>query len=79
MPPAAADAELNKQSVLGRITAVFVFLFEKMMPDPFVFAVLLTFAGALLAWKFAPNGSPASILAAWYGESSACSRLPSRW
>ncbi|MDP9038343.1 MAG: TIGR00366 family protein [Acidobacteriota bacterium] len=67
MPPAAADAELNKQSVLGRITAVFVFLFEKMMPDPFVFAVLLTFAGALLAWKFAPNGSPASILAAWYG------------
>src|SRR3984885_12862534 len=56
----------EKQSLLGRITAFFVFLFEKIMPDPFVFAVLLTFAGALMAWKFAPNATPISIAAAWY-------------
>lgn len=58
--------EIEKQSILGRITAGFVYLFEKAMPDPFVFAVLLTFAGALLAWKFAPNANPLSIIAAWY-------------
>lgn len=64
---ADASALPAPQSLLGRITAFFVFLFENIMPDPYVFAVLLTFAGALLAWKFAPNATPATILAAWYG------------
>lgn len=58
--------ETNKQSLLGQITAFFVYLFEKLMPDPYVFAVLLTFLGALMAWKFAPNATPTSIVAAWY-------------
>ena len=58
--------EASEQSLLGRITAFFVYIFEKIMPDPYVFAVLLTFLGALLAWKFAPNATPASIAAAWY-------------
>jgi short-chain fatty acids transporter len=57
----------EKQSFLGRITALFVFIFENIMPDPYVFAVLLTFIGALLAWKFAPNATPSDIVAAWYG------------
>jgi short-chain fatty acids transporter len=58
--------ETKKQSVLGRVTAFFVYLFENIMPDPYVFAVLLTFLGALMAWKFAPNATPTSIVAAWY-------------
>ncbi len=58
--------ETKKQSLLGRVTAFFVYLFEKIMPDPFVFAVLLTFLGALMAWKFAPNATPTSIVGAWY-------------
>src|SRR6202048_173466 len=58
--------ETKKQSVLGRATAFFVYLFEKIMPDPYVFAVLLTFLGALMAWKFAPNATPTSIVGAWY-------------
>ena len=58
--------EVQKQSLLGRITAVFVYIFEKVMPDPYVFAVLLTFLGALLAWKFAPNATPSSVVSAWY-------------
>ena len=62
----AVEREVSKQSILGRVTAVFVYLFEKMMPDPFVFAVLLTFLGAGLAWRFAPNATPVSIVAAWY-------------
>ena len=56
----------QKQSLLGRVTAFFVYVFENIMPDPYVFAVLLTFLGAFLAWKFAPNATSASIVAAWY-------------
>ena len=56
----------RKQSPLGRITAVFVYVFEKIMPDPYVFAVLLTFVGAVLAWLFAPGATVQSIAAAWY-------------
>ena len=58
--------ETKKQSLLGQVTAFFVYLFEKIMPDPYVFAVLLTFLGALMAWKFAPNATPTSIVGAWY-------------
>jgi short-chain fatty acids transporter len=57
---------VEQQSLLGRCTAFFVYLFEHLMPDPFVFAVLLTFAGALLAWRFAPDATPSSIVSAWY-------------
>ncbi|MDP9049195.1 MAG: TIGR00366 family protein [Acidobacteriota bacterium] len=66
MPLETAPIASQKQSILGRVTAVFVYLFEKVMPDPFVFAVLLTFVGALLALRFAPNATPVSVLAAWY-------------
>jgi len=61
-----SSAPVQKQSLLGRSTAVSVYLFENLMPDPFVFAVLLTFAGALLAWWLAPNATPSSIVSAWY-------------
>jgi hypothetical protein len=57
----------KKQSLLGRATAFFVYLFEKVMPDPFVFAVILTFVGALLALQFAPNATLPSVASAWYG------------
>jgi short-chain fatty acids transporter len=56
----------QKQYFLGRCTAVSVYLFEHLMPDPYVFAVLLTFIGALLAWFLAPNATPSSIVSAWY-------------
>jgi short-chain fatty acids transporter len=62
-----AGSEPKQQSVLGRVTAMFVYLFENLMPDPFVFAVLLTFIGALLAWRFAPGATPVTIITAWYG------------
>lgn len=56
----------RRQSLLGRATAFFVVLFEKVMPDPFVFAVLLTFLASVLAFFFAPNASPRQVAAAWY-------------
>lgn len=64
MSPRATQEK--KQSLLGRFTAVSVYVFENLMPDPYIFAVLLTFAGALLAWALAPNATPASIASAWY-------------
>jgi short-chain fatty acids transporter len=57
----------KKQPLLRRATAFFVYLFEKVMPDPFVFAVILTFVGALLALWFAPNATVPSVASAWYG------------
>src|SRR5260370_21080091 len=56
----------HSQSLLGRITAFFVFIFENIMQDPYVFAVLLTFVGAAVAWRFARNATPVSIIGAWY-------------
>lgn len=59
--------EQEKSSLLSRCTAFFVYMFERLIPDPYVFAVILTFVGALLALTLAPNGSPKSILTSWYG------------
>ncbi len=56
-----------KQPLLSRMTGVFVHALHKAMPDPFIFAVLLTFLGALLALKFAPGATVASVATAWYG------------
>jgi short-chain fatty acids transporter len=63
--PAVASSE-KKQSLLGRMTNVCVFVFERVMPDPFVFAILLTLIAAVLAFVFAPNAAPRQIAAAWY-------------
>jgi short-chain fatty acids transporter len=65
--PKPVPAEEHRQSLLSRATAMFVFLFEKVMPDPYVFAVLLTFLGVLLARLFAPNATLPGIASAWYG------------
>ncbi|MEO6817178.1 MAG: TIGR00366 family protein [Edaphobacter sp.] len=51
---------------MGRASTVSVYIFEKLVPDPFVFAVILTFVGALLALKFAPNATLPSVAMAWY-------------
>lgn len=66
MAETAAITE-EQQSLLSRGTAFFVYLFERLIPDPFVFAVILTFVGALLAFLLAPNGSPRNVLSSWYG------------
>lgn len=59
--------EPESRTVLGRVTEFFVFLFEKIMPDPYVFAVMLTFIAALLAYLFAPAGTVTNIASGWYG------------
>jgi short-chain fatty acids transporter len=54
-------------SPLSRVTGVFVYLFERLLPEPFVFAVLLSILTALLAFFFAPKHTAPEILTGWYG------------
>jgi short-chain fatty acids transporter len=51
---------------LQRLTALFVQLFERYTPDPYVLAVGLTILTGLLAAVLAPKGSLATILSGWY-------------
>ncbi len=67
LPDAAVLTEQEKPSLLSRLTAVFVYAFEQLIPDPYVFAVVLTFVAALLAFLVAPNAAPRNILSSWYG------------
>lgn len=53
--------------MLSRFARFFVYVFEKALPDAYVFALLLTLTGAVLAWRVAPHGDAATILSGWYG------------
>jgi short-chain fatty acids transporter len=44
-----------------------VYLFEQVMPDPFVLSICLTLLVVLLALGLAPNATWPAILTAWYG------------
>jgi short-chain fatty acids transporter len=52
--------------MLQRVTSFFVYLFERVLPDPFVFAILLSLITAGLALGLAPHHAPAEVLTAWY-------------
>ena len=48
------------------ISGFFVRVFEYAIPDPYVFAVLLTLLTGLLARIFAPHHTQIEVLSAWY-------------
>jgi short-chain fatty acids transporter len=52
--------------MLRRVTGFFVYLFERVLPDPFVFAILLSLITAMLALALAPHHAPGEVLTAWY-------------
>jgi short-chain fatty acids transporter len=49
------------------VVAGLVYVFEQVMPDPFVLSIGLTLVVTLLAMAFAPHGSVPVILSSWYG------------
>jgi short-chain fatty acids transporter len=57
----------DTRSAASRITSFFVYVFERAMPDPFVFAVILTILVAMLAKWLIPSQTFATIAGAWYG------------
>jgi short-chain fatty acids transporter len=61
-PASAKHAEGQRGVVAG-----LVYVFEQVMPDPFVLSIGLTLVVTLLAMAFAPHGSVPVILSSWYG------------
>ena len=51
---------------MNRAVGLFVRLFERVIPDPFLFAIILTFITAALALFFAPQHGAWDILSGWY-------------
>ncbi|WP_298213454.1 short-chain fatty acid transporter [Acidocella sp.] len=56
----------TRVSPLARVSGVFVHLFERLLPEPFVFALLLSVLTAVLAFIFAPHHSLPVVLGGWY-------------
>lgn len=51
---------------MQRATGFFVRAFEYAVPDPYVFAVVLSLVAAALAFGLAPHHTPADVATAWY-------------
>src|ERR1700742_1982557 len=64
-PPVQTESP-SRPTALNRITGFFVYLFERITPDPYIFAVSLTIITELLAALLAPKGSLPQILNGWY-------------
>src|SRR5260370_34631590 len=62
----ASSSQPERRTLLSRVTSFFLFLFERITPDPYIFAVVLTILTASLAAIFAPKGSAEVILTGWY-------------
>ncbi|MGF6568298.1 short-chain fatty acids transporter [Paraburkholderia fungorum] len=57
------DTAAPRQGVVGGL----VYIFEQVMPDPFVLSIGLTVVVSLLAFAFAPHASVPTLLTSWYG------------
>src|SRR5260370_6674139 len=62
----ASSSQPKRRTLLSSVTSSFLFLFERITPDPYIFAVVLTILTALLAAILAPKGSAEVILTGWY-------------
>ena len=60
------EADIEGRSLLNRMAGFFVYLFERIMPDPFIFAILLTFVGAGLAFLLVPGTRLSTVASGWY-------------
>ena len=65
-PTALIERQDHPSSILSRVSGFFVYVFERMMPDPFVFALILTFITAILAYLFSPASTGKGIASGWY-------------
>ena len=64
----SASPSSKPRTLLSTITSFFLFLFERITPDPYIFAVALTILTSLLAGVFAPKGTADVILTGWYNR-----------
>jgi short-chain fatty acids transporter len=61
-----AGTSREQPPFLSRVSSSVVYVFERLLPDPYIFALLLTFLTAILAVALTPNRSPLTIGLAWY-------------
>ncbi|MEM5383032.1 TIGR00366 family protein [Paraburkholderia phymatum] len=61
-PTPAASQPAGSRGVVEGL----VYVFERVMPDPFVLSIALTFVVAVLALVIAPQGKMPTLLDAWY-------------
>ena len=64
--PAATTVPSPKRSLLSRVSTSLVYVFEKIIPDPYIFAVGLTILTATLALLFTEKTTIGSIGVGWY-------------
>src|SRR6516162_1366538 len=60
-----AAADPSRATILRRITRVCVHYAERYIPDPYLYALILTFVTVAAALVFTPSG-PFQIANAWY-------------
>jgi short-chain fatty acids transporter len=61
------DPKAKRRGVMQHLTALCVRYVERFMPDPYLFAVILTLIVAALVALLVRGASPAGMLKAWYG------------
>jgi short-chain fatty acids transporter len=67
MSPSSSLPQEAPPAAKGRgVVAGLVFLFERIMPDPFVLSIGLTLLVVLMAAGFAPKGDLPNILTSWF-------------
>ena len=66
-PAISAEGQSRRHtSFLTRASSSIVYLMERLLPDPYVFALLLTFVTTILAFTLTPSRSAGAIGIAWY-------------
>nr|WP_285030951.1 TIGR00366 family protein [Mycolicibacterium sp. lyk4-40-TYG-92] len=64
---ASADAKPERRGVMQSFTALCVRYVERLMPDPYLFAVILTVLVAGMVALLVHGATPSGMLKAWYG------------
>ncbi|MCP3711009.1 TIGR00366 family protein [Paraburkholderia sp. CNPSo 3274] len=60
------DLQTESRDSRQGVVATLVYVFERVMPDPFVLSICLTFFVAVLAFVLAPHGDIPTLLSSWY-------------
>ncbi|GAC1635700.1 MAG: short-chain fatty acid transporter [Mycobacterium sp.] len=65
--PSGEEDRAKRRGVMQSLTALSVRYVERLMPDPYLFAVILTLIVAALVALLVDGASPSGMLKAWYG------------
>ena len=65
--PSGGEPKPERRGVMQSLTALCVRYVERLMPDPYLFAVILTLIVAALVALLVNGASPSGMLKAWYG------------